>query len=76
MQCIHIHQRAKGPRPLSTAIDKRKLYQLKVEHGTFTSLVFSATGGVGVKRWTCTQDWPRWLLRRKFVSYVKTISWI
>ena len=37
--------------------EKKKLYNkriLQIEHGTFTSLVMSATGGMG---WECKINW-------------------
>jgi len=48
-----------------------------VEHGTFTPLVFSTTGGVG--RENAAKTYPRlteMISEKRNVSYAKTISWI
>ena len=59
--------------------EKRRSYQqrvLEVEHGSFTSLVFSATGGVGPAACVTYGRLASLLAEKRSAPYHQVISWL
>ena len=59
--------------------EKRRAYQqriLAVEHGSFTLLVFSATGGMGTAATVTYKRIASLLAEKRAEPYSKTIGWL
>ena len=59
--------------------EKKRLYSEKVldiEHGTFTPLVFTTTGGMGKECLNYHSRLGQLIAIKKGEQYVKTISWV
>ena len=59
--------------------EKKHLYSrrvLDIEHGTFTPLVFTTTGGMGKKCFMYHSRLAQLIVIKKGEQYAKTISWI
>ena len=59
--------------------EKTRLYSVKVldiEHGTFTPLVFTTTGGMGKECLNYLSRLTQLIAIKKGEQYVKTITWV
>ena len=59
--------------------EKKRLYSsrvLDIEHGTFTSLIFTTTGGMGKECLNYHSRLAELIAIKKEEDYAKTISWI
>ena len=59
--------------------EKKRQYSsrvLDIEHGTFTSLIFTTTGGMGQECFNYHSRQAELIASKKGEDYTKTISWI